>query len=82
VEAAVKNVEDALKSDDTAKIVAATQALEAVYPKIAAAAQAGASAAAGESKGAKEPKGGTDEPKKAKGSVVDADFEVVDDNKS
>ncbi len=80
VEAAIKTVEDALKADDTAKIVAATQALEAVYPKIAAAAQA--SASTGESKDTKSPKSGSDEPKKAKGSVVDADFEVVDDSKS
>jgi len=84
VEDAVAKVEEALKSDNTDEIKKATDELEKTFGEIAAAAQAagGDPAAAGGSDSA--PEAGDEEgsePKQAKGKVVDADFEVVDEEK-
>lgn len=83
IEASVAEVEEALKSDDTEKIQSANEALQSKFAQLAAAAQAagagaGATADAGEEAGDSD----SDEPKQAKGSVVDADFEVVDEDKA
>ena len=83
IEASVVDLEEALKGDDTEKIKEANEALQAKFAQMAAAAQA----AGGPMPGA-EPTPDADagdesssEPKQAKGSVVDADFEVVEEDK-
>ena len=84
IEAAVAEVEEALKSDDVEKIKAANEALEAKFAQMAAAAQAAAGAAPSAEAPSRDAENGGEpsEPKTAKGSVVDADFEVVDEEKS
>lgn len=80
IESSVAEVEEALKTEDTDKIKAANEALESKFAQMAAAAQQAAGAAA---EGPAEPADSAadaEEPKQAKGSVVDADFEVVDDS--
>jgi molecular chaperone DnaK len=81
IEAALKEAEDALKSNDKATIEAKTQALatasqklgEAVYAQQQAAEGAAAGAAPGGSSGG--------EAKKDEGDVVDAEFTEVKDKK-
>jgi len=87
IESAVSEVEQALEGDDTDRIKQASDDLQAKFAELAAAAQqaggeqaAGAAEAAGEAGG--ESEGDSDEPKKAKGNVVDAEFEEVNDDKS
>ncbi|MDF1752695.1 MAG: molecular chaperone DnaK [Verrucomicrobiales bacterium] len=83
IEASVAEVEEALKSDDTEKIQSANEALQSKFAQLAAAAQAaGAGAGATADAGEEAVDSDSDEPKQAKGSVVDADFEVVDEDKA
>ncbi|MDF1852706.1 MAG: molecular chaperone DnaK [Verrucomicrobiales bacterium] len=88
IEASVKEVEEALEADDTEKIKTATDALQAKFGELAAAAQqagggadpmAAAAAAAASAGGGEE---ASEEPKQAKGDVVDAEFEEVGEEKS
>lgn len=79
IEASVADVEKALEGDDTEAIKSATDALQAKFSELAAAAQAAGGAAGPMPDGAGEP---ADEPKEAKGDVVDAEFEEVDAGKS
>jgi molecular chaperone DnaK len=83
IEAAVAEVEEALKSDDTDRIRQTSEALQAKFGELAAAAQQ--AGAAGGFPGGAAP-GGDDEapaePKRAKGDVVDAEFEEVGETKS
>jgi molecular chaperone DnaK len=87
IEAALAEAKKALESDDTAKMKAAIESLGKVgadlYAAAAAAAQAGAGAA-GPAEGAPAPEGDARKGEKKaekKADVVDADFEVVDDDK-
>ena len=84
IEASVAEVEEALKGNDTEKIKAANEALQSKFAQMAAAAQANAGAAGPEAAAPDQEDGEdeTSEPKQTKGSVVDADFEVVDEDKS
>lgn len=83
IEASVAEVEEALKGDDTEAIKSSSEALQAKFAELAASAQQ-AAAAAGATAGA-DPSGAgmddsddeSDEPKEAKGNVVDAEFEEV-----
>ncbi|MCB1233510.1 MAG: molecular chaperone DnaK [Verrucomicrobiae bacterium] len=86
VENAVAGVEEALKGDDIDRIRSATDTLHQTFAELAAAAQmAGAAGGADETNpdmtdaagGGEE--GGAEGPRQAKGKVVDADFEVVDE---
>ncbi len=83
IEAAVTDVEEALKSEDTAKIKETSEALQAKFAELAAAAQqAGADpAAAAAAAGGGSPDDDSDDPKQAKGNVVDAEFEEVGEEK-
>jgi len=86
---AAQKVKDALATDDTAAIAQATDELEKLFADIAAAAQqagaaadpaaaAAAAAAAGDDASADD----SSESKASKANVVDADYEVVDEEKS
>jgi molecular chaperone DnaK len=79
VDAAVVKVEESLKGDDVDAIRSATDTLHQTFAELAAAAQMGGGAGAADTADA----GGDDstgsEPRQAKGKVVDADFEVVDE---
>ncbi|NNE93247.1 MAG: molecular chaperone DnaK [Verrucomicrobiales bacterium] len=87
ITAAADKVDEALKSDDIEAIKSATDELQQTFTELAAAAQAaggGADMPDAESGGdadAADDGGESDEPKAAKGKVVDADFEVVDEEK-
>ncbi|MEM1295236.1 MAG: molecular chaperone DnaK [Verrucomicrobiota bacterium] len=81
---AVDKLKKALESNDDDQIKAASEEVEKLFGEAMAAAQAAgfnpedmAAAAQAEADGGGEEPAG--EPKKAKGDVVDADFEVVDD---
>ncbi len=84
---AVAEVEKALEGDDIDAIKAATDKLHQTFSELASAAQmagdaGGAEAAAGAAPDAEGGDDGDDSgERKAKGKVVDADFEVVDDDK-
>ena len=82
IDDAVEKVEEALKTEDSEQIKTATDELEKLFGEVAAAAQAaGADPTAG-AESAPEAEGEEDsEPKQAKGKVVDADFEVVNEEK-
>jgi molecular chaperone DnaK len=90
IEASVAEVEEALKSDDTATIKEATDALQAKFAELAGAAQsaagadpmAAAAAAAGSGAGGVDGDDAADEPKEAEGEVVDAEFEEVGEDKA
>jgi molecular chaperone DnaK len=83
IEAALKDAETALKSDDKAEIEAKTEALMAASQKLGekvyaeSQAAAGAGAGAGAAEGAQTPGGA----KPADDNVVDADFKEVKDKK-
>lgn len=87
VEEAAAALKEVMTGDDLEAIKAKTEALqsafqgitEILYQSEAADAAAAQGAPTGESTGSGE--SGSEEPKKAKGKVVDADFEVVDDKK-
>ncbi len=97
IEPLVADVEEALKGDDNEKIKAASDALQNKFAELAAAAQqaagaagmdpAAAAAAAAAGAGAGSAGNGSpadedsDEPKQAKGNVVDAEFEEVSEDK-
>lgn len=84
VEDAVAKVEEALKSDNQDDIKRATEELEKTFGEIAAAAQAAGAAdptSAGTGSAPAADEAEDDKPKQAKGKVVDADFEVVDEEK-
>jgi len=84
IDDAVTKVEEAIKTGDSDQIKTATDELEKLFGEIAAAAQAAGAdpTAGGEGGPAPEADGEEeDEPKQAKGKVVDADFEVVDEEK-
>ncbi len=79
IQAKVDALKDALKGDDLDQIKSATSTLESALQELAQMAQAAAGAAAGAAPDVDMPEAQTtesDEPKKAKGKVVDA--EVVD----
>ncbi|MFC7337826.1 molecular chaperone DnaK [Haloferula chungangensis] len=79
IQAKVDALKDALKNDDLDQIKSATSTLEAALQDLASAAQAAAGAAGGAAPDVDTPEAegsDSDEPKKAKGKVVDA--EVVD----
>jgi molecular chaperone DnaK len=78
----VQKVKDAIATGDTDKIREATDNLERLFSQAAAAAQSAGfnpGEAAGAPPSSEEP--ASSEPKQAKGKVVDADFEVVDEKK-
>jgi len=77
IEAAIKDVEDAIKSDDKEAIESKTQHLAMVSQKIGE--QAYAQSQGGPGPGAS---GGGGEGKKADGDVVDAEFEEVKEKKA
>ena len=78
LEGKIKDVKDAIESDDTDKIKETTTELENSLQALAEAAQqAGAAGAAPDMGGAPAEEPESSEPKKAKGKVVDA--EVVED---
>ena len=77
----IQKIKDAIAASDTDTIKSATAELEVLFSQAAAAAQSagfnpGAQPQSPDS-GSQEPS----EPKQAKGKVVDADFEVVDEDK-
>lgn len=86
IESAVTDVEEALKEDDTEKIKSTTDALQAKFSELAAAAQQAGGAAGpdmSQAAGGPAPEAEeSDEPKQAKGNVVDAEFEEVGEEKS
>ena len=87
IEASVVSVEEAIKADDTEQIKTATDALQAKFSELAASAQEAAgvdpaAAAAATAGGGEQPEDDSDEPKQAKGNVVDAEFEEVSEDKS
>jgi len=75
VEAAIKDLEDAMKSDDKARIEARSQALERAAAELAKAAQSG-----GQGPGGGDAGGGAGSSAKAD-DVVDAEFTEVKDDK-
>ncbi len=79
----VQKVKDAISSNDTDRIKTASDDLERLFSQASAAAQqAGfdpSAAAGGEAPPSADE--ASNEPKQAKGKVVDADFEVVDEKK-
>ncbi len=76
ITAAVDSIKSALAANDMPEVKRTTDELEKIYSQAAAAAQAsGGGAPAAEPQDEAEDKG----PKQAKGKVVDADFEVVDE---
>ncbi|MBL9206868.1 MAG: molecular chaperone DnaK [Opitutaceae bacterium] len=83
IEAAISEAKKALESNDAAKIKAALENLSKVGAELyAAAAQAGAAPSEGAEPGAATGAAGKDTKKaEKKADVVDADFEVVDDDK-
>ncbi len=85
IETLITDVEEALKADDTGKIKETSEALQAKFGELAAAAQqAGAdpaAAAAAAAAGGEAPEEDSDDPKQAKGNVVDAEFEEVAEEK-
>jgi molecular chaperone DnaK len=85
-DSAIKAAKDALTTDDLSKMRAAKEGLSAFGKEIyeaaqAAAAAAGSAGAAGSGEPAGEKASGGSYSKSGKDKVVDADFEVVDDNK-
>jgi molecular chaperone DnaK len=82
ITAELQKVKDAVASGDTDRIKSATDELERLFSQAAAAAQAAGYSPGGESSGPPpRPDESPAEPKQAKGKVVDADFEVVDEKK-
>ncbi|MCB1229035.1 MAG: molecular chaperone DnaK [Verrucomicrobiae bacterium] len=84
VDAAVADVEEALKGDDIDAIKSATDKLHQTFTELASAAQMGGGAGGPAPDSAPSGDEGDDEsgePRQAKGKVVDADFEVVDEEK-
>ena len=90
IEAAIKDAEDALKSDDKDKITAQTEALskasqklgEKMYADSQAKAQAEGAAAGGAAGGSTgNATGGEAAEKKDEGNVVDAEYEEVKEKK-
>ena len=86
IEAGIAEAKKALEGDDTASMKAAMEKLTALGGELYAEAQKAAQAAqgsAGAGPEAEGPSGGESQPKKSekKADVVDADFEVVDDDK-
>ena len=84
VDAAVAEVEEALKGDDIDAIKSATDKLHQTFTELASAAQMGGGAGGPAPDSAPSGDEGDDEsgePRQAKGKVVDADFEVVDEEK-
>lgn len=79
VDDAVAKVEDALKGSDVDAIRSATDSLHQTFAELASAAQMGGTG--GATAAAEGDEDGAGEPRQAKGKVVDADFEVVDEEK-
>jgi len=75
IEAAVKNVEDALAGDDVEQIKSSTDALQAKFADLAS--MAGPGDDEGAAPDAQPDSEASDEPKPARGNVVDAEFEEV-----
>ncbi|HQZ28694.1 MAG TPA: molecular chaperone DnaK [Verrucomicrobiales bacterium] len=78
IESLVSGVEEALKGDDTDQIRKTSDALQEKFAMLAAAAQGAGAAGPGAEAGEAAP----EEPKQAKGDVVDAEFEEVNEDKS
>jgi molecular chaperone DnaK len=77
----LQKVKDAVSSGDTDKIKSATDDLERLFSQAAAAAQAAGYNPADTGGAGPPPEEQPNEPRQAKGKVVDADFEVVDEKK-
>lgn len=75
IEAAVKIVETALAGDDVEQIKSSTEALQAKFADLASVAGAGGDG--GEGPDVQPAAESSDEPKQARGNVVDAEFEEV-----
>jgi len=86
LEAGVADAKKELESNDAARMRAAIEKLSKlggeIYAHAQHAAQAAGAAGAGAAAAEAEPKPGAKKKDGDKGNVVDADFEVVDDNKS
>jgi molecular chaperone DnaK len=84
IETAIADAKKDLESNDTDKMKAAMENLQKVGAELYAAAQAAGAGAAPEGASADEPAAGASSGKKPekKADVVDADFEVVDDDKN
>ena len=84
IEKAVTDVEEALKADDTDKIKETTDALQAKFAELAAAAQQAGAPDPSAGPGPDMSDAGGEEPKGDDDNVVDAEFEEVgaEDNKS
>ena len=78
----VAKLEEALKGSDTEQIKSATDALHQTFSEMASAAHMAGDGGSGPAPDAAQPSGESEEgPRQAKGKVVDADFEVVDEDK-
>ena len=79
---AVAKLEEALKANETDRIKTATDSLHQTFSEMAAAAQMAGAAGSGGGAEKEQPSDQSgDGPRQAKGKVVDADFEVVDEDK-
>ena len=88
VESAVEDLKKAIETDDVEQIKAKMEALNAAMQEVSADLYAqtkadapGAEEAAGGAPAGEETKSEEDEEKKDEGEVIDADFEMVDDDK-
>ena len=78
----IQKIRDAIAADDTATIKSATDELEVIFSQAAAAAQsAGFGSAGADGPAPASAESASSEPRQAKGKVVDADFEVVDEDR-
>jgi len=81
IEKSVTDVEEALKADDTDKIKESTDALQAKFAEMAAAAQAAGAPDPSAGPGPDMSDAGGEEPKEDDENVVDAEFEEVTEDK-
>ncbi len=81
VNTSVAEVEKALEGDDIDAIKSATDKLHQTFAELASAAQMAGAAAGGDSSATSGDDADGEAPRQAKGKVVDADFEVVDEEK-
>ena len=82
IEKSVTDVEEALKADDTDKIKESTDALQAKFAEMAAAAQAAGAPDPSAGPGPDMSDAGGEEPKEDDENVVDAEFEEVAEDKA
>jgi molecular chaperone DnaK len=82
IEDRIQKIRDAMASDDNDAIKAASDELEVIFSQAAAAAQSAGFGGAGNAAAPPdETEAASSEPRQAKGKVVDADFEVVDEDR-